>query len=1320
MADAIKVVEGKIKFREGKKWKPRWCIIKKPSPVADQLQVLLYKDVSQAVKEEAKPKTIFTLEAFFGLDAGIAFDKELHVLAIICHKSTSLMAFEQREHMIQFEIKIRQSLGEEHQFPVTVVKAPSSSRLAKDQVRLVIHDLRFCLIAQTPPKILLSWNIEDLRRFGANDNKFCFEGGSRCGKGTGVFALQSEQAKDIEDIVQLASMGKMSNGHRRNLNRSSQVDLSSHLIADMLPTHSSSYIHHHPNSSSPQAPLPVTLNCCYDNQTGSAESEDWSWYKRHSVSVMDHHRIVASRDNVDHFIGIYDVPPNHGRKIAEHVGNTAAESNYHVPRNYPEIVNSEHVLNNDYCNYKQITYKGKEGTHCGTEEPTQDKSYDLFNLKVNALARKSPSPSVSREESLQRLQMQESHLQREMVLLDEILQNCAVKNSEKQGEELNKDQSNSTCSPNKLQHRLNNLEDNLTIISGNISPFKMKAENPMVLRKMDRTITERLNTSMPEPLPASPLCQRKVKNILAPLPYVNLSRYDDESFSHVHFPGSSESIPTMKDSGLVAIDAKHVKSRSQSNSLVNLNTPSNTHYATQASGQQCSKFSQQNRSEDKRSDNQEILFVKLDDSSVSNDPIIYASLQCMMDENINHKRFNNDLVKVFTSDAGRHLHEENYVNCEAIYENLPLKVDNDLPPELPPKGPALLKKLQAAYSNRQIVSHSNIQQSQSVHTLGESNLLAERSAVNSQDSQEKKLDLKEDNYCMMGSPKIRHKLSVVPESPFRSGKSPQAQCLFKGTNVHVRGDYMDMGVIGSESCEDEIYLDVDAARDLNSKDLYISEADLKLASMTYERNMSGECTYMDMSCVPNRKSMVVPSVDSIHVTKTPGKDTAKQNQRTKLGPAPPPPCPPRPMTLTMRQDNHHIGLAGVNLGNQNKAQPVKSATKVYTKAKKSNHSSPSPSEPPMPFPNLIDFTKKMTESRSTYVNTYIDSAQGESYIANRDVQLPEPAKEGFLARFKRRSSKDKNALQLQEKSNKNRNSVLERSMSEHEASKAVKDEKTSKLKLGRRRSSSFPNRLSYQESLDGSNVAALSQVIGSSCILGSSSSKPNSPPKQKEQSESSSSIKDVSDDSDMSPLLTRVEKKMDSSSTVLHVQQSSAIPRYPYSQIQKPLSAQGGSSKTDDEKLIEMIQQKNSLKKPIMYQRSSSLELKSPAQDTDQSFYLKLPKTTVQGERRFSFEKLIGCNSVTHSSTSESYTGPPKPPDSSSFHQTDARNEHLPPNLPPKMKSYQVPLSPVLETSPPIPTSTEPLYVELDEVKVFNKEKETEGKDSSQNDKDKR
>ncbi|ESO81988.1 hypothetical protein LOTGIDRAFT_135541 [Lottia gigantea] len=191
MADTTTVVEGKVKYRDGRKWKPRWCVLKKPSPVAGKLLLLLlYKDVKEAIKDGCKPKSCFPIEHFYGLQSGFTYEKENNIMAIICQKQITLFSFENREDLIQFEIKIRRSLGEgnfhifsEHQFPVRVHKMPSNSKLPQDLIRMHIQGQKFCLTSNVPPKILQCWQISDLRRFGTVEGKFLFEGGSRCNKG---------------------------------------------------------------------------------------------------------------------------------------------------------------------------------------------------------------------------------------------------------------------------------------------------------------------------------------------------------------------------------------------------------------------------------------------------------------------------------------------------------------------------------------------------------------------------------------------------------------------------------------------------------------------------------------------------------------------------------------------------------------------------------------------------------------------------------------------------------------------------------------------------------------------------------------------------------------------------------------------------------------------------------------------------------------------------------------------------------------------------------------------------------------------------------
>lgn len=78
--------------------------------VLDRLQVLLFKEVKDATKG-GQPKQEFYVEGYYGLEI-VKFDKESNVLCVVCQKQVTLFAFENREKLIQFEIKIRKALGE--------------------------------------------------------------------------------------------------------------------------------------------------------------------------------------------------------------------------------------------------------------------------------------------------------------------------------------------------------------------------------------------------------------------------------------------------------------------------------------------------------------------------------------------------------------------------------------------------------------------------------------------------------------------------------------------------------------------------------------------------------------------------------------------------------------------------------------------------------------------------------------------------------------------------------------------------------------------------------------------------------------------------------------------------------------------------------------------------------------------------------------------------------------------------------------------------------------------------------------------------------
>ncbi|XP_067120734.1 uncharacterized protein [Centruroides vittatus] len=221
MADPRTLVEGSLKYRDGRKWKSRWCVVSKLSPVADCLHLQLYRDSKDRCKN-GPTKASLSLEGFLGMETGFTLDKESNTLALICTEVVVVLAFDSRELLIQWQVKIRTNLVEEQQFLVQIAHAPAKGKLASGPARLHLQDYKFCLTAGVPPRLLGTWPIKELRRFGVVDGKYCFEGGSRCGKGEGIHILLTNQAEELAQSVDLASRGKLHG--RRKYSRKHSVD----------------------------------------------------------------------------------------------------------------------------------------------------------------------------------------------------------------------------------------------------------------------------------------------------------------------------------------------------------------------------------------------------------------------------------------------------------------------------------------------------------------------------------------------------------------------------------------------------------------------------------------------------------------------------------------------------------------------------------------------------------------------------------------------------------------------------------------------------------------------------------------------------------------------------------------------------------------------------------------------------------------------------------------------------------------------------------------------------------------------------------------
>ncbi|XP_053112867.1 protein Dok-7 isoform X4 [Hemicordylus capensis] len=175
------------------KWKTRWVVLRKPSPVADCLLMLVYKERSERLKG-LKERSSVTLEDICGLDPGLCYEGLNHTLAIICLTQVVMLGFDNKETMHAWDVRIRYSLGEVHRFHVVV--APGTKLESGPATLHFCNDI-LVLVKDSPPTIMGQWKLSDLRRYGAVPNGFVFEGGTRCGFWAGVFFLSCTEGEKI-------------------------------------------------------------------------------------------------------------------------------------------------------------------------------------------------------------------------------------------------------------------------------------------------------------------------------------------------------------------------------------------------------------------------------------------------------------------------------------------------------------------------------------------------------------------------------------------------------------------------------------------------------------------------------------------------------------------------------------------------------------------------------------------------------------------------------------------------------------------------------------------------------------------------------------------------------------------------------------------------------------------------------------------------------------------------------------------------------------------------------------------------------------------
>ncbi|XP_051756250.1 protein Dok-7 isoform X2 [Ctenopharyngodon idella] len=187
MSDTV-IAEGAAKIRDGKKWRSRWLVLRKPSPVADCLVLYMYKE------RGVKDRSSVTLEHICGLEACVSADGVPFILSILCLSQTAMLGFDSREALQSWDLRLRYCLGEVHSFSVSVLPG---TKLESGAATLHLCNNVLVIAKDLPAVIIGHWNLLDLRRYGPVNNGFVFEGGTRCGYWAGVFLLSCAEGEQI-------------------------------------------------------------------------------------------------------------------------------------------------------------------------------------------------------------------------------------------------------------------------------------------------------------------------------------------------------------------------------------------------------------------------------------------------------------------------------------------------------------------------------------------------------------------------------------------------------------------------------------------------------------------------------------------------------------------------------------------------------------------------------------------------------------------------------------------------------------------------------------------------------------------------------------------------------------------------------------------------------------------------------------------------------------------------------------------------------------------------------------------------------------------
>lgn len=122
------------------------------------MQLQLYRDAR--ARCAGASEAALALQHFLGCEAGFTLDRHSHTLALVCGDLVAVLAFETRERLLQWQVKLGAALGEAR---CHLVLLAAARRLPRGPARLHVRGASLALTRGTPPRLLAVWQLAHLR-----------------------------------------------------------------------------------------------------------------------------------------------------------------------------------------------------------------------------------------------------------------------------------------------------------------------------------------------------------------------------------------------------------------------------------------------------------------------------------------------------------------------------------------------------------------------------------------------------------------------------------------------------------------------------------------------------------------------------------------------------------------------------------------------------------------------------------------------------------------------------------------------------------------------------------------------------------------------------------------------------------------------------------------------------------------------------------------------------------------------------------------------------------------------------------------------------